>query len=117
MDNKYICTVIDIAGKIMLAWFVFSTIRYFYYGRFIEELRMLPRMLNDGQIFWFIYDLIKVPIASIGTFIIMPLLLKGNIWGLILGILHWVMGYPTNPLWFIVPYEIQVGTDGQAVIL
>lgn len=101
----------------MLVWFVFSTVRYFYYGRFATELTMIPRMLNDGYIFWFVYDLFKVPIAAIGIFIIIPLLLKGNIWGLVLGVLHWVMGYPTNPLWFVVPHDMQVGPDGKATVI
>ncbi len=117
MNNKYLCTAIDIAGKMILVWFVFSTVRYFYYGRFGEELNMIPKMLNDGQILWFIYDIFKVPIAAVGIFIIIPLLLKGNVWGLVLGICHWLMGYPTNPLWFVVPYEIQVGIDGKATAI
>ena len=96
----------------MLAWFVFSTIRYFYYGRFFEEIKMISRLFNHGFEWSAVYIMIQVPFAAIGIFIIIPLLLKGHILGLILGILHWIMGYPTNPLWFIVPKEMQMSPSG-----
>jgi hypothetical protein len=104
--------LIDICGKIMLVWFVFSTIRYFYYGRFFEEIRMIPRLFDEGFEWLAVYTTIQVPFAAIGIFIVIPLLLKGHILGLILGILHWIMGYPTNPLWFIVPKEMQISPSG-----
>jgi hypothetical protein len=108
--NKFI----DITGKVLLAWLVFSTIRYFYYGRFCEEIRMISRSFNSGFGWWSVYNIIQIPFAAIGIFIIIPLLLKGRILGLILGILHWAMGYPTNPLWFIVPRNMQIGPGGRA---
>jgi hypothetical protein len=117
MKNVY-SKLIDICGKIMLAWFVFSTIRYFYYGRFFEETRMIPRLFNDGFYWLSVYSVIQVPFAAIGIFIIIPLLLKGHLLGLILGIIYWFMGYPTNPLWFIVPHEMQISpSGGPSVIL
>jgi hypothetical protein len=114
MKNKFICRCIDFAGKLMLAWFVFSTFRFFYTGRFIEQLNWIPKMFRAGDYLWLFYDLIQIPIAAIGIFLLIPLLLKGHIGGLILGFIHWVMGCPTNPLWFIVPHELQVGPDGKA---
>ncbi len=104
--------LIDICGKIMLAWLVFSTIRYFYYERFFEEIRMIPRLFNHGFDWLAVYSVVQVPFAAIGIFIIIPLLLKGHLLGLILGILHWIMGYTTNPLWFIVPKEMQISPNG-----
>jgi hypothetical protein len=109
--------LIDICGKIMLAWFVFSTIRYFYYGRFFEEIRMIPRLFNDSFYWLSVYTAIQVPFTAIGIFIIIPLLLKGHILGLILGILYWIMGYPTNPLWFIVPHQMQIGPSGGPAVI
>lgn len=98
----------------MLTWLVFSTIRYFYCGRFFEEIRMISRLFNDGFGWFSVYNIVQILFAAIGIFIIIPLLLKGHILGLILGIFHWVMGYPTNPLWFIVPRNMQIGSDGRA---
>jgi hypothetical protein len=114
MDNKYFCRSIDIAGKLILVWFFFSTFRYFYFGRFTEELRIIPKMFSSGDILWLTYTLFQVPIAAVGIVFLIPLLLKGHIGGLILGILYWIMGNITNPLWFIFPREMQVGSNGSA---
>ena len=116
MKDAY-SNLIDICGKIMLAWFVFSTIRYFYYGRFFEEIRMISPLFNDSFDWLSVYRVIQVPFAGIGIFIIIPLLLKGHILGLILGILHWIMGYHTNPLWFIVPKEMQISPSGGSSVM
>lgn len=96
----------------MLAWFVFSTMRYFYYGRFFEELRYISRAFSGSFDLITLYTIIQVPVAAIGIFIMIPLLLKGHISGLVLGLVHWGLGYPTNPLWFIVPRDIQISPGG-----
>jgi hypothetical protein len=115
--KKPFCHIIDTAGKLMLVWLVFSTFRYFYTGRFIEEINLIPKMIRVGDNLWLIYDLFQIPVAAIGIFLLIPLLLKGHISGLILGFIHWAMGCPTNPLWFIVPHELQVGPDGKATAI
>jgi len=107
--NKFI----DFTGKLLLVWLVFSTIRYFSYGRFFEEIFMISRLFNYGFDWWSVCNIIQIPFAAISIFIIIPLLLKGHILGLILGILHWIIAYPTNPLWFIVPQNMQIGPDGR----
>jgi hypothetical protein len=85
--------------------------------RFIEELRMIPKLFEDGHIFLFIHALIQVPVSSIEIFIVIPLLLRGHVSGLVLGLLYWVMGYYTNPVWFIVSREMQVTPDGNATVM
>jgi hypothetical protein len=117
MNNKFINRCIDIAGKLLLAWFVFSTIRYFYYGSFIEELNMIPIMFRNGDMLLLIYVLFTMPVAAVGVFILIPLLFRGHIGGLIFGILYWAMCYPTNPLWFVVPHEMQVNANGSATAI
>jgi len=117
MNKKIYSIVIDIAGKLMLAWFALSTFRYFYVGRFTEQLHYLSKVFRDGETLWFIYDIFQIPIAAIGIFLLIPLLLKGHVWGLVLGLLYLVMGYYSNPLWFVVPYEMQVRPDGQVTTI
>jgi hypothetical protein len=115
--NRAFSKLVDVFGKVMLGWFVFSTIRYFYYGRFGEEIRMILPSFHDGLYWWFVYRLIQVPFSAIGIFIIIPLLLKGRMLGLVLGVLYWILGYPTNPLSFIVPYKMQVDSSGGPSII
>jgi hypothetical protein len=99
---------IDVVGKGLLAWFVFETMRFFYYGRFLEEIRMIPRLFEFGNNLTAIYTILQIPIAAVGVFFLIPLILRGHLAGLLLGLLYWVMGYITNPLWFIVPFQYQV---------
>jgi hypothetical protein len=111
--KKYINKVIDVLGKCLLLWFVFSTCIYFYSGRFIGEIKMIPNMINWG--FWdLLYLIVQIPVESIGMFIVIPLLLKGNHLGLIFGLAYWLLGYFINPLWYIVPRDLQLSPDGKA---
>jgi len=105
---------IDWIGKALLAWFVFETARFFYYGRFLEEVRMIPRLFEFGSNLTAIYTILQIPVAAVGVFFLIPLLLKGHWAGLLLGLLYWVMGYLTNPLWFIVPFQYQVTAERKA---
>jgi hypothetical protein len=114
---KRCCRCIDIAGKLMLAWFVVCTVRYFYGGRFSEQLNHVPPMFRDGDYAWLAYTLVQIPVASVGILILIPLLLKGRVWGLVVGLLYLVMGYHVNPLWFIVPRQLQVGPGGEVTPL
>ena len=109
--RKQLLKTIDWIGKGLLVWFLFETLRYFYYGRFVEEVRMIPRLFDAGFSFMGLYSILQIPVAAIGAFILIPLLLKGHWGGLLLGILYWIMGYITNPFWFIVPYHYQVTPD------
>jgi hypothetical protein len=105
---------IDLVGKGLLAWFVFETMRFFYYGRFLEEIRMIPRLFEFGNNLTAIYTILQIPIAAVGVFFLIPLILRGHLAGLLLGLLYWVMGYITNPLWFIVPFQYQVTAERKA---
>ena len=105
---------IDWIGKGLLIWFVFETARFFYYGRFLEEVRMIPRLFEAGSNFTAIYTILQIPVAAVGVFILIPLLFKGHWTGLLLGLFYWVMGYLTNPLWFIVPFQYQVTAERKA---
>ncbi len=105
---------IDWLGKGLLAWFVFETFRFFYYGRFVDEIRMIPQLFGAGFSFMGLYTALQIPVAAIGAFILIPLLLKGHWAGLLLGCLCWIMGYLTNPFWFIVPYHYQITPERKA---
>jgi len=105
---------IDWLGKALLVWFVFETFRYFYSGRFSEQVGMIPRLFEAGSSFMGIYSALQIPIAAIGVFVLIPLLLKGHWGGLLLGIVYWTMGNITNPLWFMVPFEYQVTAERKA---
>lgn len=111
--TKHIKQFIDVLGKCLLLWFIFSTCIYFYSGRFIEEIKMIPNLLNWG-VWNFVYSIIQMPVASIGVFILIPFLLKGHLFGLFMGLIYWFMGYFINPLWYIVPRDLQVTPDGKA---
>ena len=107
MKNFY-NRAIEVIGKIMLAWFVFATFIYFYSGRFVTEFTSIWGSFS----FLSFYSIIQVPIAALGIFIMIPLLLKGNLWGIILGVVHWGLGYPLNPLWYIFPRDMQLNPTG-----
>ncbi len=107
MKNFY-RKAIDVIGKIMLAWFVFATFIYFYSGSFVTEITSIWSHFN----LWSFYSIIQVPVAALGIFIMIPLLLKGNLWGIILGVVHWGLGYPLNPLWYIFPRDLQINPTG-----
>lgn len=79
MKNFY-NRAIDVIGKIMLAWFVFATFIYFYSGRFVTKISSIWGPFS----LWSFYSIIQVPVAALGIFIMIPLLLKGNLWGIIL---------------------------------
>lgn len=105
---------IDWIGKGLLVWFVFETFRYFYNGRFLEQVRMIPRLFEAGSGFMGIYSTLQIPIAAIGVFVLIPFLLRGHWVGLLLGVLYWIMGNVTNPLWFIIPFQYQVSAERKA---
>lgn len=111
--TKHIKIFIDVLGKCLLLWFIFSTCIYFYSGRFIEEIKMIPNLLNWG-VCNFVYSIIQIPVESIGVFVLIPFLLKGHLFGLFMGLIYWFMGYFINPLWYIVPRDLQVTPDGKA---
>ncbi len=116
MKNKYVSRIIDIVGKLLLLWFLYSTCIYFYSGRLIQELKMISSLWNYSL--WnFIYTIIQIPVESIGIFILIPLLLKGHRLGLAFGIIYWFLGYFLNPLWYIIPRNLQVSPDGSATTL
>jgi hypothetical protein len=115
MNNKYTNFIIDIMGKLMLAWFLFTTIRYFYSGMFIDEINKISQLFSHGEIVWLVYIVSQVIIATVGIIVLIPLLMKGHIGGLVLGILYWIMGNYTNPLWFIVPHKMQIDLSGKAI--
>ncbi|MCP4372809.1 MAG: hypothetical protein GY797_32595 [Deltaproteobacteria bacterium] len=106
--KKFYSIAVDVIGKIMLAWFFFATFVYFYSGRFYTEITSIWSHFN----LWSIYSIIQVPVASLGIFIMIPLLLKGSLWGIILGVVHWGLGYFLNPLWYIFPSDIQLNPTG-----
>jgi hypothetical protein len=106
---------IDWIGKGLLVWFLFETFRYFYYGSFFDEVRMIPQLFEAGFSFMGIYTILRIPVAAIGALILIPLLLKGHWVGLLLGLLYWGMGYLTNPFWFIVPFHYQITAERKAM--
>ena len=115
--NQKISNIIDISGKCLLAWFVYETYKYIFGGRFLTEIKQLSNTFQYDSAFWGIYATLKIPVASIGALILILLLLRGKVWGLILGITYWIMGNLINPLWFIIPYDMQVSPEGKATTL
>ena len=115
IKNQFIAKAIDIIGKLLLAWFIFETFLYFYTGRFLQQLSMVSDTFQSG--FWGIYNLIQIPVASIGVFTLIYLIYRGHISGLIIGVLYWIMGYITNPFWIILPSELQKTSTGEATSL
>jgi hypothetical protein len=61
----------------------------------------------SADVMWIggIYNLIQMPVSSMGVFALILLILRGHISGLIIGILYWIMGYIANPFWLILPTE------------
>jgi len=99
---------LDIFGKLLLGWFVFSTLIYFWSGGFFTELEQILISGRTGSYWWAIQDIIRVFSAGFAVFLIFPLLLRGYWSGLFVALLYWVIGYFFNPLWFVFPQEWQV---------
>ncbi len=106
--------IVDYLGKALLAWFIFETFRFIYYGRFLEMIRAVPLYFNRGIDLWGIYVTLQISVAAFGILIIIPFLLRGHILGLIVSLIYWVMGNITNPLWFVIPRELMISSDHKA---
>ena len=99
---------IDICGKIMFAWLVFSTFQYLYSGGLWGSIKMLSQSPNHS-VAWLLFgffNVIQIILSTIGIFVIIPLLLKGRPLGLALGIIYSFIGSNINPLLYIVPEEM-----------
>jgi hypothetical protein len=104
-------------GKALLAWFVFESFRFTYYGHILDKIKMLLQLLEADPSFIGLYAILQIPVASICVFVLIPLLLKGHWGGLLLGILYWGMGGLVNPFWYIVPDQYQVTPEKTATPL
>jgi len=117
LKNKYLLKVVDLSGKLLLAWYVFESFRYIYTSRFSSQISRVMNLSFDSFDLWVIYDLIQIPVASVGVIILIPFILKGHRAGLIVGILYWVMGCYTNPVWFILPNKWLLSSNGEPSLL
>jgi hypothetical protein len=99
---------LDIFGKLLLGWFVFSTLIYFWSGRFFTELEHILISARTGSYWWAIQDIIRVFSAGFAVFVMAPLLLRGYWSGLFVALLYWFIGYFFNPFWYVFPQEWQV---------
>lgn len=106
--------IVDIAGKCLFAWFIYETYKYIFGGYLTYEIKMVKSLFNNGFTFVAFYSLVKIPVATFGAIILPFFLFRGLTFGLILGLLYWVMGNITNPFWLFLPYQIQVSPEGNA---
>jgi hypothetical protein len=99
---------LDILGKLLLAWFVFSTLIYFWSGRFFTEVEQITISVRTGSYWWAIQDIIYVFSAGFAVFLMIPFLLRGYWSGLFIALLDWVIGYFFKPVLVRVSAEWQV---------
>jgi hypothetical protein len=103
--------------KLLLGWFVFSTLIYFWSGRLSTELENIPMSLRAGSYLWAIHGIILVFSAGVSVFLMIPLLLRGYWSGLFVGLLYWLFGNYVNPFWYVFPQEWQVSKEGPSGFL
>jgi hypothetical protein len=94
--------LIDIAGKLLLCWFLFECVHFLYSGRFMTLVRMVPQFFQN-KIVVGLYVVYQMTISTVGAFATVPLLLKGTKTGFILGMLCCLTGYSVNPFDLILP--------------
>ena len=109
---------LDIFGKFLLCWFGFSTLIYFWSGRFFTELENIPMSIRSGSIGG------PSTMSSVcfsvlfAIFVMVRLLLRGSWLGFFVALLYWGIGYILNPFWYLFPQEWQGSErEGPMVLL
>ena len=100
MDTR--AKIIDSAGKLLLCWFLFESIHFLYSGRFMGLARMLPQFFQS-RITLGLYVIYHMTISTVGALAVVPLMLKGQNAGLILGIAYCLSGHTVSPFDLILP--------------
>ena len=108
MNRNILFKIIDILGKLLLAWYVFSTIRFYYTGQIIKGLQGLPQSFDEDPFILFVYLLLFLFISGISIFIFIPLLWRGKLSGFILSLMYWALGFHFSPLWLSMSEERRV---------
>ena len=98
---------VDIFGKFLLCWFGFSTLIYFWSGRFFTELESILMSIRSGSVGWSLHAIAGVFGGAVAVFLMIPFLLRGHWFGLFIALLYWVIGYTLNPFWYLFPQEWQ----------
>lgn len=115
--NQQISKIIDTSGKCLLFWYLYQTYKYLFSGNFRDQINSVSNLFQFDFTFLGAYSVVQIPVSTIGVFIAIPLLLKGNIWGLLVGSVYWVMGNLINPFWFVISYEKQILATGNVTTL
>ncbi len=103
---------IDVLGRLLFAWYVIETARYFWTGRFGIEVRHLEWSYAAPLMPWAVVASLRIAVAAAGVFVLIPLLWRGAWGGLAAGLLYWGLGYTTNPLHFLIPDSYLVSPGG-----
>lgn len=98
---------VDIFGKFLFCWFAFSTLIYFWSGRFLTELESILMSVRSGSFWWAAHTVVGVFGGAVAIFVMVPFLLKGHWLGLLIAVLYWVIGYVLNPFWYLFPQAWQ----------
>jgi hypothetical protein len=93
---------IDIAGKLLLCWFLFESVHFLYSGRFMDLARMIPQFFQN-RIIVGLYVVYHMTISTVGAFAVVPTMLRGHNAGLILGIAYCLSAHTVHPFDFILP--------------
>jgi hypothetical protein len=93
---------IDIAGKLLLCWFLFESVHFLYSGRFIDLARMIP-LFFQNKIIVGLYVVFHMTMSTIGALVVVPMMLQGRNAGLILGIAYCLSAHTVHPFDFILP--------------
>ena len=114
MNRNKLFKIIDILGKLLLSWYVFSTIRYYYSGQIIKELNAIPQSFNEDPFILFLYLLLSLFISGFSVFVFIPLLWRGKLSGFILSLMYWAFGFHFSPLWVSMSEERRLEAIGNA---
>jgi hypothetical protein len=115
--NQIIPKIIDKSGKCLFVWYLYQTYKYIWGGGLFSGIKLIPSMFQNDLTALGIYGIFQIPLATLGALILIPLISRGNFWGLIVGIAYWIMGNLINPFWFIIPDNMQISPDGKATLL
>jgi len=79
---------LDIFGKFLLCWFGFSTLIYFWSGRFFTKLESIPMSIRNGSFWWTVHAIIGVFGGAVAVFVMVPFLFRGHWFGLFIAFLY-----------------------------
>lgn len=109
-------TLITVLGTALFVWFVFESVHFVYSGQLMDLMRTLPRFFGSSSLLG-IYIVFHVIMSTFGAFVAIPLIRKGRLGGLVLGIAYSLSGNTMAPLSFVLPARLLLLPSNEPTLL